>query len=224
MDLAKPCVDVGLFTNRKDEMLAFWQHDVGLEFDELLPVGGGVHQHRHRIGDSVFKLNHARESLDADLPPAGYRRIYVRHAQVSAPTTLTDPDGNRVTLMPPTAHTRLRIHLCVRDAAAFDAFYGQVLELPSAGSHAYFIGESVVSFEQSQDVHADQEMQGLGYRYLTIQVADVVSEHRGIMSRGAREGRAPVKLGDVAHISFVRDPDGNWIEISQRKSLTGSLD
>jgi hypothetical protein len=22
----------------------------------------------------------------------------------------------------------------------------------------------------------------------------------------------------------VRDPDGNWIEISQRKSITGSLD
>jgi lactoylglutathione lyase len=35
---------------------------------------------------------------------------------------------------------------------------------------------------------------------------------------------APVKLGDVAHISFVRDPDGNWIEISQRKSITGTLD
>ena len=35
---------------------------------------------------------------------------------------------------------------------------------------------------------------------------------------------APVRLGDVAYISFVRDPDGNWIEISQRKSITGSLD
>ena len=40
---------------------------------------------------------------------------------------------------------------------------------------------------------------------------------------GAWEGRAPSVLGDVARISFVRDPDGNWIEISQRKSLTGSL-
>jgi hypothetical protein len=28
----------------------------------------------------------------------------------------------------------------------------------------------------------------------------------------------------VAHISFVRDPNGNWIEISQRSSLTDSLD
>ena len=29
--------------------------------------------------------------------------------------------------------------------------------------------------------------------------------------------------GDVARISFVRDPDGGWIEISQRASLTGAL-
>jgi lactoylglutathione lyase len=33
-----------------------------------------------------------------------------------------------------------------------------------------------------------------------------------------------MRLGDVASISFVRDPDGNWIEVSQRKSITGSLD
>ncbi|GIR63492.1 MAG: hypothetical protein CM15mP68_1580 [Pseudomonadota bacterium] len=38
----------------------------------------------------------------------------------------------------------------------------------------------------------------------------------------AKKALAPVRLGDVAYISFVRDPDGNWIEISQRKSITGS--
>jgi hypothetical protein len=30
-------------------------------------------------------------------------------------------------------------------------------------------------------------------------------------------------LGDTAYISFIRDPDGNWIELSQRASLTGPL-
>jgi lactoylglutathione lyase len=34
---------------------------------------------------------------------------------------------------------------------------------------------------------------------------------------------APVTLGTTARISFIRDPDGNWIELSQRASLTGSL-
>ena len=67
-------------------------------------------------------------------------------------------------------------------------------------------------------------MRGIGFRYLTIQVFDVVGEHRALLARGASEGFAPRRLGDVAAISFVRDPDGNWIEISQRKSITGSLE
>ena len=45
-----------------------------------------------------------------------------------------------------------------------------------------------------------------------------------VLAGGGAEGMAPVRLGDVAYISFVRDPDGNWLEISQRKSITGSLD
>lgn len=40
---------------------------------------------------------------------------------------------------------------------------------------------------------------------------------------GVWAGAAPVTLGKVARICFVRDPDGNWIEISQRASLTGKL-
>ena len=31
-------------------------------------------------------------------------------------------------------------------------------------------------------------------------------------------------LGKTARISMVRDPDGAWIELSQRASIVGSLD
>ena len=58
--LAKLALDVGLYTNQRDAMLEFWQSDAGVTFDELLPVGRGVHQLRHRIGDSILKINHAR--------------------------------------------------------------------------------------------------------------------------------------------------------------------
>ncbi|MHB8576260.1 MAG: VOC family protein [Dehalococcoidia bacterium] len=44
-----------------------------------------------------------------------------------------------------------------------------------------------------------------------------------MIARGVEEGRPPVTLGSVARISFIRDPDGNWIEVSQRASLTGPL-
>jgi lactoylglutathione lyase len=83
---------------------------------------------------------------------------------------------------------------------------------------------SLLALEHDANADGDAQMRGIGYRYLTIQVFDVVGEHAAILSRGGKEGSAPVRLGDVAYISFVRDPDGNWIEISQRKSITGSLD
>jgi predicted enzyme related to lactoylglutathione lyase len=59
--------------------------------------------------------------------------------------------------------------------------------------------------------------------YITVQVRDVEAEHRRFMSMGVWEGAAPVTLGTVARISFIRDPDGNFIEISQRASLTGPI-
>ena len=68
-----------------------------------------------------------------------------------------------------------------------------------------------------------EPMTGRGFRYVTVQVWDVDGEHAGIVERGGAEGRPPITLGTTARISFVRDPDGNWIEVSQRASLTGPL-
>lgn len=35
---------------------------------------------------------------------------------------------------------------------------------------------------------------------------------------------ASVTLGTTARVSMVRDPDGNWIELTQHASITGSLE
>jgi lactoylglutathione lyase len=77
----------------------------------------------------------------------------------------------------------------------------------------------------AQDLGAARtgEMRAPGYRYLTFQIFDADGEHRAMLHRGAEEGRPPVTLGATARFSFIRDPDGNWIEISQRASLTGPL-
>ena len=42
MQLVKPALDVGLYTNDLDPMLTFWQQQAGLSFSELLPVGGST--------------------------------------------------------------------------------------------------------------------------------------------------------------------------------------
>ena len=63
MDLAKPRIDVGLFTTKLEPMLDFWQNEIGLPFDHMLPLGGGVRQHRHDLLGSVLKINHSRHEL-----------------------------------------------------------------------------------------------------------------------------------------------------------------
>jgi len=223
--LAKLALDVGLYTNQRDAMLEFWQSDAGVTFDELLPVGRGVHQLRHRIGDSILKINHAREALE-DAPRSGYRHLRIATPQIEAPRALTDPDGNHVTLVP-TGHEgidQLELEVAVRDVHAHAHYYREVLGLASENDHRFRCGASLLKLVEDANANVDAPMQGRGYRYITVQVFDVVGEHRRILSLGGREGRAPVRLGEVAYISFALDPDGNWIEISQRKSITGSLD
>ncbi len=225
MNLAKSALDIGLATNQRDAMLAFWQSEIGLPFSETLPVGRGVHQLRHAIGASVLKINHNREPLPAT-PPAGYRHLSIARAGLAAPRVLRDPDGNGVTLVPSDHEgiSQLQIHLGVRSLDAHSEFYEHVLGLSQTPDGRFQCGTSLIAIEQDRNAGSDSQMQGVGYRYLTVQVFDVVSEHRAILARGGLEGAAPRRLGEVAYISFVRDPDGNWIEISQRKSITGSLD
>lgn len=220
--LAKAALDVGLFTNRSQALLPFWQRDVGVPFSELLPLGGGLAQHRHAIGESVLKINDSRAPLP-DAPPSGIRELLLARPGIASPTLLEDPDGNRVTLVPPGAFDQLRVALTVSDLAAHRHFYGDVLGLPAQDADTFLCGSSQIRLSHGAAT-ADPEQVGTGYRYLTIQVFDVRERHEAILAAGGREGRAPMKIGDVAHISFVRDPDGNWIEISQRKSITGSLD
>jgi lactoylglutathione lyase len=224
MKLAKPHIDVGLFTNNGDAMLAFWQQEVGLAFEETLPLGGGVLQHRHAMNGSVFKLNAARDPLN-DAPPSGYRELLIAREGIDAPHQLIDPDGNHVTLVPP-GHdgiAGIAMRMAVRDEAAFSHYFGTVLQMEPAGANAYCCGDSLVAFEHDGSAVRSEPLRARGYRYLTVQVWDVDAEHAGIVERGGTEGRPPVTLGTTARISFVRDPDGNWIEVSQRASLTGPV-
>ena len=225
MELAKHALDVGLFTNNRDELLPFWQKEVGLPFDETLPIGGGIHQLRHRIGESILKINHSREPLP-QTPSSGYQSLRIVVPGTDADRDLTDPDGNRVTLIPPGTDqvSQLELTVAARSIDAHADFYEQVLGLERLDEQRFFCGESLLALTAHPEAATNPEMRGTGLRYITLQVFDVVREHARVLELGGTEGRAPVRLGEVAYISFVRDPDGNWIEISQRKSLTGSLD
>jgi catechol 2,3-dioxygenase-like lactoylglutathione lyase family enzyme len=228
MNLAKPRVDIGLNTNNLEAMLAFWQGEAGVPFDHVLPIRKGMKQHRHDANGSVVKINHHAEPLP-DRPPSGYVELLIARDGLAAPKMLHDPDGNAVTLVPRGTDgiTQIGIRLKVRDLAAHRRFYSEGLGLAEekrATGAAFRAGETLLLLEQSPDAPTDATMEGKGWRYITFQVFKVDEEHPRILERGGREAMKPTTLGTTARISMVRDPDGNWIEISQRASITGSLE
>lgn len=227
--IAKDCVDVGLFTNNLDPMLSFWQSQIGLSFDHMLPVGGGVRQYRHDFESAVLKLNHARDPL---LPASigGYQRLIIGRDGVSVPKDLTDPDGNCVRLVPRgwDGIDHWAIEVAAESREQFFEHYHGCLGLPRDASRpdAVRCGKSLIICIEAPEIArqtAGDEMRRSGYRYTTIQVSKVDSVHATSVQNGADQGAAPQTLGETARISFLKDACGNWMELSQRASITGSL-
>lgn len=213
MKLAKPCLDLGLNTDRRDEQLAFWQDEVGLAYDHMGKLGGGMQQHRHHLHGSILKVNHARDPL-APAAPSGFKRLWIAG---DGPRDLTDPDGNDVRLVP-RGHdgiTGIAIELMVNDIEASRRFYEEAM-----GFTGLMCGTTRLIMTPGK-VEPSPGWRAPGFRYITIQVFDAVAAHDRVLARGGTEGAPPRVLGDVVRFSFVRDPDGNFIEISERTTLTG---
>lgn len=224
MKLAKDYVDIGVRTNNKEAMLNFWTNTVGLQYEELLKIGGGVHQHRLSLNGSVFKLNHTRETIP-DTAPTGYHRLYIA-ADIEQEKHLQDPDGSLVTLVPKGRSdiTHIGIGMKVKNIHEAVAFFKDTLQADELSDNRFRLGTTIFLLEQAAPgTLASGGFIGKGYRYCTIQVHKVDSEHQGLIERGALEGAAPVTMGTTARVSFINDADGNVIEISQRASLVGNL-
>lgn len=225
MHLAKPCIDIGIYTNKRDEQLHFWQHQVGLPYEELLKLGGGSQQHRHSLNGSIFKLNHSRQPIP-DTRASGYQTLFIARQNIGEPMQLTDPDGNQVILVPAGYQgiTHIGIRLVVSSIPRFTQFYRDVLQIEQVSDDSFRWGTTLLYLVENPLQGPATGIQGLGYRYITVQVWQVDEEHANFLARGGMEARPPTTLGTTARISFIMDPDQNWIEISQRASLTGSLE
>ena len=126
VELAKPHLDVGLFARATDPQLAFWRDAVGLPYDHVLKLGAGIHQHRFDMNGSVLKVNHSRAALE-EAHPSGITGLRIASAGTRTPRSLSDPDGNGVTLVP-MGHdgvTGIGIELRVNNRDAHQRFWCQ---------------------------------------------------------------------------------------------------
>ena len=198
MNLAKQHLDIGLFSAKRDEQLAFWQRTVGLTYDHMGKLGSGMQQHRHHMNGSILKMNHSRNPLPA-APPSGIVGLHIARDGLAAKQALSDPDGNKVALVPKGSDgvQGIAILLKVNDPAEHDRFWTTAMQFERAGEGRYRCGDSLVVVAERGKVERSPEWRAPGYRYMTVQVRDCLAEYAGILERGGA------------------------IEINQRASLTG---
>ena len=226
MRLSRGFFDVGLLTNRGEAMLEFWHGELGFPIERTLQPVTGVTQHKLTLRGAVLKLN----CLDEQRPPrgtlSGIRMLLLADPAVTAPEHRRDPDGNLVCLVPPghAGVTTFGVHLAVSDEAAFHHFYRDVLALAPVGERAYDFAGATISFAWSPEVSPGLGTNGSGFSYLTFQVLDVFESHSLVCGRGATEERPPSSAHTTTDstISFILDPDGNRIEVSQRPDLVAA--
>jgi predicted enzyme related to lactoylglutathione lyase len=229
MELKKPQVDVGIFTQQLEAMQKFYGEKLGLEFESMLPVGGGFRQYRYLCNGSVIKLMHSREPLGARRP-GGYETLMIAAPKMTQVEALADPDDNTIELVPP-GHddvTQLEIRLGVKDVDAFGEFYTGAFGAVDIGQNRYKIGETIFGVYHEPEIHPPKmtpftntldvvnAMAELGIQYVTFQVHNCDSAFSALTTTGAAVAVEPSTFGTVARVAFVRDPDGNFIELSQR--------
>ena len=223
LDVVKDQLDVGLVTGRS-EVVDFWRDAVGLRFDHRLPIAKGQVQWRFEERGSIIKVNLVEAGVGEQ--PSGIQGIRIARAEVDTARSLADPDGNAVGLVP-AGHdglSQLGVELAVRDLDRTMRHYAGVLGFEALGPDRVRCGDTLLSFVERPDAPSGFARADRGWTYLTVQVRSCDAETARVEGLGARVAFPPTTLGEVARISMVADPDGNWLEISQRASLVGPLD
>ena len=223
MRLAKNQLDVGFSTADWSAAERFWSTDVGLNYEEYLKIGSGVRQHRYGCNGSVVKVNHSRDPLAST--PTVHRRLRIATPTRDEPCLMHEPDGTEIELVPPGHDGVVGIEIvnAVADVDRARRFWVDGLGGKVVQQNRYRIGDTLVRCQLEGGLAPMTTREGAGWRYLTVQVWDVDAAHAHMLSLGFAEEFAPVNLGTTARISFVRDADGMYLEISQRASLTGPL-
>jgi len=220
MLLAKQHLDIGLCTHDIAAHRAFWGDTVGLRLDHELTLREGWVQHRYDAQGSVIKINHYADALPA-WPSSGYCGLTI--ARDGPAWEGRHPGGETVRLVPPGTNGIVGIGVTVRtpEPARLMNFYLRAMAFEEAGPNVARCGDTLLFVEQGPGGTATEDFIAPNFRYLTVQIFDADAACADIVARGGRLARAPVSFGTVARYGFIADPDGNWIEISARTSLTG---
>ena len=211
----------------------FTANAVRLPYEELLPVGGGVRQYRYGLLGSVLKINHSRDPL-APRIAGGYKMLSISDPRTPMPLAMQDPDGNDIELVPAGQRgvNQIEIHIGVTDESAFEKFLWRRDACGADGAGRFKLGNTILSFRHDPAaVRAIEDGSPTRWRRCahsgcaTSQSRCATATASIAASSRWACGKAPRRCRSARSRAFrlIRDPDGNFIEISQRASLTGPI-
>jgi catechol 2,3-dioxygenase-like lactoylglutathione lyase family enzyme len=164
-------------------------------------------------------------------PSGGYATLIIASPKVLRSEALTDPDGNTVLLVPPGRDevTQIGLRVGATDVDAHEDLYLKACGGQPIGRNRYRIGETIFAAfhdrgakrittapQFADPIELVKAMATRGIRYVTLQVRNCDAAFKELTSAGASAAMPPTNFGTVARICFVRDPDGNLVEILQR--------
>ena len=115
----------------------------------------------------------------------------------------------------------IAVTITSENPSRLENFYVKVLQFESVAPFKCRCGDTILIFQKGTGATETKTFVGEGFRYLTIQVCDATATCNAIKTMGGRIAMEPLWFGKIAKVGFVLDPDGNWLEISARASLTG---
>jgi lactoylglutathione lyase len=222
IELARGLLDPGLFSDNEAKMRDFYVQDVGLPFQERLP-------HSDTYAEVFFTLPPGKlkiQSFVEPLEPAvtGYRELLIARGDVDEVVQLQDPDGLPVQLVP-VGHrgvTTAGIVVGVPDVDAQRRFL--VEGMGATESHGGLrVGDTQLFVEERASSGEPTPAARKGFVYITMIVHDCVGAHERLLAAGGRHSLRTLRLADRCLFSWVRDPNGNWVEIVQYAELSGPL-
>ncbi len=228
MKLAKNHLDLGLFSTNISSDIDFWQKIIGLNFEEKLNlnkpvVPGPTTQYRHDANGSVIKVNDFQDKmLYSRSTPSGLKGLSIAR-DISKELNHETGSGEFVRVVPRGTDgiQGIAVTIASENPSRLENFYVQVLQFESIAPFKCRCGDTVLILQKGVGATETKTFVGEGFRYLTIQVFDAVATCRSIKKMGGRIAMEPIWVGEIAKVGFALDPDGNWLEISARASLTG---
>ncbi len=222
--LARPGIDLGLPTDNEKARRAFYE-ELGLTHLMTDHVMAGQDEVYYTLHDSWLKIVTTDQPMPAGV--SGYDELLIVDRAAVQVSTLIDPDGLRVSVVPPGYRgiDQVGIVVKVNDVAAQERFLVNGMRATAEDS-GFRVGNTIFFLEKSDPPVNPGPMFARGFTMVSLIVRDIVSAHQELIAGGGSHGLRicddPIVPGRCL-FSFVRDPNGNWIELVQFEELSGPL-